>query len=176
MTTRIRARRATRGQTLAEFALVIPIFLLILMGLFDLGRAVFIYNGLTNAAREAARLAIVNQDSTGIADRAQAMAFGVSLTSTPADIVAFYKQSPNADDVETNEPCDNSDDEHMIAVGCIAVVEANASWQPITPLLGAVVGNISMTGRSELPIEFVCPNPAFPQYATADLCPKQANQ
>lgn len=171
-----RAHGASRGQTLAEFALVIPIFLLILMGLFDLGRAVFIYNGLTNAAREAARLAIVNQDAGGVFDRAQAMAFGVGLTSTPADIVAFYKQSPNADDVETNQPCDNSDDEHMVAVGCIAVVEAEASWQPITPLLGAVVGNISMTGRSELPIEFVCPNPAFPQYATADLCPKQANQ
>lgn len=168
-----RKRRQGRGQTLAEFALVIPIFLLVLMGLFDVGRLVFVYNGLTNAAREGARLAIVNQDGTRIVQRAQAMAFGVGLTSTPANIVAFYRQNPDPTDVQTNEPCDNSDDEHAIAVGCIAVVETEATWQAITPIIGNVMGPISMTARSELPIEFVCPNPAFASYATADLCPKQ---
>ena len=44
-------RRLERGQALVEFALVIPIFLLMLVALFDLGRAVFAYNTLTNAAR-----------------------------------------------------------------------------------------------------------------------------
>ena len=53
--------RRPRGQGLIEFALVIPIFLLLLVALFDLGRAVFAYNTLTNAAREGARMAIVNQ-------------------------------------------------------------------------------------------------------------------
>ena len=168
-----RQTRSSRGQTLAEFALVIPIFLLILMGIFDVGRAVFIYNGLTNAAREGARLAIVNQDGTSVLQRAQAMSFGVGLTTAPADIAAYYRQNPDTDDVESNEPCDNSDDEHAIAVGCIAVVEADAMWQPITPIIGSIVGPISMTARSELAIEFVCPNPAFPAYATSDLCRKQ---
>jgi Flp pilus assembly protein TadG len=164
---------ASRGQTLAEFALVIPVFLLIMMGLFDLGRAVFIYNGLTNAAREGARLAIVNQDNGRVLQRAQAMSFGVALTTPPSDIVALYRQTPNTDDVESNEPCDNSDDEHAIAVGCVAVVEADATWQPITPIIGNIVGTISLTAQSELPIEFVCPNAIYPAYATADLCPKQ---
>jgi hypothetical protein len=97
----------------------------------------------------------------------------VGLTSTPANIVAFYRQNPDPTDVETNEPCDNSDDEHAIAVGCIAVVETEATWQAITPIIGNFMGPISMTARSELPIEFVCPNLAFASYATADLCPKQ---
>lgn len=166
-------RSRSRGQTLAEFALVIPVFLLVLMGLFDLGRAVFIYNGLTNAAREAARLAIVNQEGTLIVQRAQAMAFGVTITTAPSDIAAFYRQNPNPDDVESNEPCDNSDDQHRIAVGCIAVVTTDATWQAITPIIGNFIGPISLSARSELAIEFVCPNPAFPAYATAASCPKQ---
>ena len=49
-----RARRAGsggRGQSLVEFALVLPVFVLVLVSLFDLGRGVFAYNTLTNAAR-----------------------------------------------------------------------------------------------------------------------------
>ena len=49
------------GQALAEFALVFPIAILILLAVFDVGRAVFAYNGLTNAAREGARLAAVTR-------------------------------------------------------------------------------------------------------------------
>ena len=56
------AGRRGHGQSLVEFALVLPVFILVLVSLFDLGRAVFVYNTLTNAAREGARLAIVNQD------------------------------------------------------------------------------------------------------------------
>ena len=153
-------RRRSRGQAIAEFALVIPVFLLILMGIFDAVRAIFVYNGLTNAAREAARLAIVNQDGGKIVERAQAMAFGVTLSTTSGD-------------VDNNEPCDNSDDEHAIAVGCIAVVETDAEWEAITPIIGNIIGPITLTARSELPIEFVCPNPGIAGYATSDLCPKQ---
>ena len=47
-------RRDERGQALVEFALVLPIFILLLVAIFDLGRAVFAYNTLTNAAREGA--------------------------------------------------------------------------------------------------------------------------
>ena len=162
--------RRSRGQAIAEFALVIPVFLLILMGIFDAGRAIFVYNGLTNAAREAARFAIVNQDGGLIVDRAQAMAFGVTLNTTAGDVVAFYRQNPDIGDVENNEPCDNSDDEHALAVGCIAVVETEATWQAITPIIGNIMGPISMTARSELPVEFVCPNTTF---ADAGDCPKQ---
>jgi Flp pilus assembly protein TadG len=161
------------GQSLAEFALVLPIFLLIVMALFDLGRGVFIYNGLTNAAREAARLAIVNQDKDLVAERAQAMAFGTEITTPPATLVNFYRAGPNSDDVEANPPCDNSDATHAIAVGCIAVVEAQATWQAVTPIIGNLIGPIVLNARSELPIELVCPNAVYPAYATSDLCPRQ---
>lgn len=53
-------RRGERGQSLVEFALILPIFLLLLVGIFDLGHVVWSNDALTNAAREAARFAIVN--------------------------------------------------------------------------------------------------------------------
>ena len=47
--------RRPRGQALVEFSLSIIVFLVILMGIFDLGRAVYMYNGVSEAAREIAR-------------------------------------------------------------------------------------------------------------------------
>jgi Flp pilus assembly protein TadG len=49
-----------RGQSLVEFALVLPIFLLVITGLFDLARAVWQENTLAFAAREGTRYAIVH--------------------------------------------------------------------------------------------------------------------
>ncbi|HET9083769.1 MAG TPA: TadE family protein, partial [Candidatus Limnocylindrales bacterium] len=66
-----RQRAWERGQALLEFALVLPIFILLLVAIFDLGRAVFAYNTLTNAAREGARMAIVNQYQPSIVARAK---------------------------------------------------------------------------------------------------------
>jgi TadE-like protein len=55
--------RTDGGQGLAEFALVIPIFLVVTLGVFDLGRVVWANNSLSSAAREAARFAIVHGGS-----------------------------------------------------------------------------------------------------------------
>lgn len=48
------------GQSLVEFALMLPIVLLIITGLFDTGRAVWQENTLAYAAREGTRYAIVH--------------------------------------------------------------------------------------------------------------------
>jgi TadE-like protein len=54
-------RRATpRGQSMVEFALIFPIFILLLVGMFDLGRVVWVNNTLATASREAARFAVVH--------------------------------------------------------------------------------------------------------------------
>lgn len=52
-------RQSARGQSLVEIALVLPVFLLLVLGLLDVGRLVFAYNTLSQAAREGARLASV---------------------------------------------------------------------------------------------------------------------
>jgi Flp pilus assembly protein TadG len=48
------------AQALIEFALTIPVLLLLILGLFDVGRAVAQENTLAFAAREATRYAIVH--------------------------------------------------------------------------------------------------------------------
>lgn len=73
-----------RGQSLVEFALLLPLMLLIVTGLFDVARAVWEENTLAYAAREGTRYAIVH-GSTGspAADPADPTNPGCS----PGDIV-----------------------------------------------------------------------------------------
>jgi hypothetical protein len=56
--------RSARGQTLVEFGLLLPVLLMMLMGVFDIGRVVFANDMVSNAAREAARFAIVHGGSS----------------------------------------------------------------------------------------------------------------
>jgi TadE-like protein len=60
--------RSVTGQTLVEFALVLPIFLLILLGLFDVGRYVYMNSVLSQAARDGARVAAVEAGWIGSSD------------------------------------------------------------------------------------------------------------
>jgi hypothetical protein len=53
-------REEQRGQSLVEFALLLPLMLLIITGLFDVARAVWQENTLAYAAREGTRYAIVH--------------------------------------------------------------------------------------------------------------------
>jgi hypothetical protein len=55
-----------QGQALVEFALVIPVFVLALVGLFDVGRLVYTNSVLSQAAREAARLGAAQADWVGV--------------------------------------------------------------------------------------------------------------
>ncbi|HZM72763.1 MAG TPA: TadE family protein [Candidatus Polarisedimenticolia bacterium] len=50
-------RGERRGQALSEFALIAPIFFLVILGILQMGLLFAGQNGLTNAAREAARYA-----------------------------------------------------------------------------------------------------------------------
>ncbi|GAB4526497.1 MAG: hypothetical protein Kow0063_00810 [Anaerolineae bacterium] len=53
--------RKTRGQSLVEFALILPILLLLILGIIEGARIIWAYITVQNAAREAARYAITGQ-------------------------------------------------------------------------------------------------------------------
>jgi len=72
------ASRGRSGQALAEFALVIPLFLLLVSGIIDFGLGLNASITVTNAAREAARLGVVKPYSDQITARASAMAVGLN--------------------------------------------------------------------------------------------------
>jgi Flp pilus assembly protein TadG len=57
-------RRSERGAALVEFAIVLPVLLLLVFGIIDLGRLLYTYNNLTSAVREGARLAAVQSNPT----------------------------------------------------------------------------------------------------------------
>ena len=51
-----------QGQGILEFALVLPVLVVIVFGVLDLGRVFFATIGLTNAAREGVRYLTINPD------------------------------------------------------------------------------------------------------------------
>jgi Flp pilus assembly protein TadG len=59
--------RRDRAQALIEFAIVVPVFLLLMLALIDFGRLLFTYISLANGAREMARIAAVSNNWSGTA-------------------------------------------------------------------------------------------------------------
>ena len=122
------------------------------------------YNGLTNAAREGARLAIVNQDAGLVGKQIEETLFGGGVANIGnSNLVRYHESQPNAD-VLTNDECD------PIKVGCIAVVMPQSSWTLLTPVISSVIGPMNFEARSELPIELVCPSEVYPLPTD---CPRQ---
>jgi len=73
MTHEGRAPWSQRGAELVEFALVLPILLLVIMGIIDFGFAFQRYQVITNAAREGARVGVLpGYDSADIQARVDA--------------------------------------------------------------------------------------------------------
>jgi Flp pilus assembly protein TadG len=71
-------RRDGRGQSLVEFAIVYPVFILLLAGMIDFGLGLYSNLTIINAAREGARLGTVQAgDTAAIEDRVRAMATGL---------------------------------------------------------------------------------------------------
>ena len=53
-------RNDRRGAALVEMALVLPIFFAVVLGIVEFGRAMMVSQMVTNAAREATRLGIID--------------------------------------------------------------------------------------------------------------------
>ncbi len=57
-------RKRRRGAAVVEFAVVAPVFFILVFGMIEYGRAVMVEQILTNAAREGARVAILTSATT----------------------------------------------------------------------------------------------------------------
>ncbi len=51
------SKSLSRGQSMVEFSMVLPILMVVIFGLLEVGRAVFMYAAVINASREAVRYA-----------------------------------------------------------------------------------------------------------------------
>lgn len=158
-----RRRRQASGQTLVEFALVIPIIVLLIASFVEIGRAVYAFNTIANAARQGVRVAVVNQlpdvtdcdESRPIEDPYEphwsiigcALLAGKTLGLTPANVTVSYVTPPS-----TTLSCSPT-----LHVGCIATVTVTYQYTISTPVVSRFIGPISMLQVSEMPIERVFP-------------------
>lgn len=110
-----RFRRDSGGQSLIEFALILPVFLTIVLGMFDAARAVWQVNTLAYAAREGSRYAIVH-GSTSL------LPLGPSNAAEP-NIVAVVRSAaigvPSVS-VATVWPDGNNDRQSRVSVDATA--------------------------------------------------------
>ncbi len=65
--TKVRRRaKVTRGEGLVEFAVVLPLFFLLMFGIIDMGHLYFVQVTLENAVRQAGRYAVTGQKMPGL--------------------------------------------------------------------------------------------------------------
>ncbi len=155
------------GQSLAEFAIALPIVLLLFMGLLDLGRAVYALNAVANAAREGARTAIVNQTVPTIRTQAAQQATGLGIDAGATGCTIGTPTAPSTPTGETGVCIEfRSKDLGSVCsppnVGCVAVTTVKYSYSPVTPIISRIVAPIAVTSTSKQGIEAVCVDPATP--------------
>jgi hypothetical protein len=75
-----------KGQGLVEFALVVPLLLLLVIGIAEFGRAWMTRNIMTGAAREAVRMYAVKDDTAAARVRAEQILSSAGLDSARATI------------------------------------------------------------------------------------------
>jgi len=83
---RRRCHKTIRGQSLVEFALVLPVFLLLLIGIAEFGRAWMTRNILTGASREAVRIAAVQGNTASARSRANTILSSAGISGATVNI------------------------------------------------------------------------------------------
>jgi Flp pilus assembly protein TadG len=124
--------------------LIFPVLILVLVAVFDLGRLVFAYNNITNAARTGARVAIVDQ-TTPVAQNAT-INQATSLGLTAANVTVDYRTANLAATCPSPK-----------TLGCVAQVTVTYQWRAITPIIGGIIGPMNVTAVSRQPIERIFP-------------------
>jgi hypothetical protein len=133
-------RSRHNGQSLVEFALIIPAFLLITVMVFDLGRAVYYSSTIHNAAREAARYGIVHPDDiTGMEDRAISYAIGLGLDDSNFNPAPTIINPTNRSDLPTPS----------------VHIYISYDFIPATPLVSRFIsgGAITLKGEATMKLE-----------------------
>jgi hypothetical protein len=80
----LRRHRGEGGQAITEFAMVLPLVAFLVVSVILLGKALWAYIDLTQAADEAARLVAVDQPTNAVANGSSLETYVRSLGSLPA--------------------------------------------------------------------------------------------
>ena len=147
-----RSRRLSGGQSLVEFALILPVLLMLVLGALDLGRAFMGWVVLNNAARVGANYAALNPNAWGApGNLAQQDAYDARVRDARSD-AAFALAGCTSEAVpDPRFPTGTK-------LGDYAVVELRCVFDPITPLMGDLMPTLgiplNVSARSVFPIRF----------------------
>jgi hypothetical protein len=155
-------REEQRGQSLVEFALLLPLMLLIITGLFDVARAVWQENTLAYAAREGTRYAIVHgsygsppADPTDINNATCSPGDVVICTNIPNIVRQAAIGVPNVTVTVTYpDVYPNTGGVQCADRNCRVIVDASAPFIPLPSqyMLGGAF-QITLKGGSQLVIQ-----------------------
>ena len=113
-------RKGEKGQSLLEFALIVPILLIILAGVLDLGRLYYTYVSITDAAAEGASYAAIHPQAN---ERAEVLQRAQEASG------ALVQIDPTM--VQVDCPA--------VAAGAPITVTVSYSFTVATPLLNVMV-------------------------------------
>jgi hypothetical protein len=132
-------KRIKKAQGMVEFALLLPLLLLILVGIMEFGRIIIIYTGITNAVREGARYGVVVQNETEIR---QVVSDRILLVP-PGDVNVEVRCDSGPGSTEYAFSAENC------YVGGRVIVRASYLIQAMTPIIQPFLGagiNVSPDG------------------------------
>lgn len=129
------------GQALVEFALAITVFMLLLMGIVDLGRLVYQFNGVSEAARALARETSVHPGSTLGGSAETAAVLGTHALLFPIGATSF--SCVDISGATIAGACD---------AGNWVRVTVSSPFTPVTPL-ATILGPVVLTSAASAKIE-----------------------
>ncbi len=139
-------RRSSVGQGLVEFALILPLLLMVLIGIFEFGRILLIYSNLFNAAREGVRYGITNpRDQGGIYDRAIEHTLLISEGDPDLSVEVTYDAGPGG----------AARDRDTVTVGDRVLVQVTYPIRPMTPFFDPLVGVINLNTQAARTVQSV---------------------
>ncbi len=128
-----------KGQAMVEFAIVVPIVMVLVLAIFDFGRLIFAYSSVSAASREAARYGSgvgssgsepLYNNCDGI--KAAAIRIGRFAGVSPATISIYHDEGPGT---TSTQYCTNPSDTVTFAQGDRVSVKVDAKFTPIVPLV-----------------------------------------
>lgn len=154
-----RSRGRTRGQALVEFSLVFPIFMLVVFGIIDVGRYVYVTNAFNQAAREAARYGSVEQWQYGCPS-----SVGTQNRLTCTQQVASDRMAAAPAYFTVSATCTTDGTTSVSAASCRAgyllkvvvttpTSPASQAFHLFTPVISNIIGPIVVTGVAQVVVQ-----------------------
>ncbi len=146
-------RRKSRGQSMVEFALVFPMFAVLLFGIVDMSRYVYSANALNEIAREAARQGTVGRRPAECASLSRRVCIQTlarnRLTAVAinlGDVQVVCQRQDSGGNLPASENTDNCGTTWKADDFVHVTITSNLNL--VTPLIGQFIGNAPMTGEA----------------------------